>query len=127
MDIDDMPAGCEMDARVAEKVMGWTHNGMWWSLPGETVETSRVGQPPEYSTDIAAAWDVAEKLKHMTAEDEWFEMGFNRKGDLKGLWWVSFTFHVEYEGDAPRTTASGNTAPLAICRLALKVVERQLE
>ncbi len=92
-DIENMPAGREMDALVAEKVMGWK----WligvanlgsgpkyryldephvWNPPrvewdGKT--EMPINHPcinteweyPEYSADIAAAWEVVEKLREL--------------------------------------------------------------
>lgn len=68
-----MEAGREMDRLIAEKVMGyeWEHDGDYslMRLPGTNwcaMEINR-GEPyygmlPEFSTDIAAAWTVVERL-----------------------------------------------------------------
>lgn len=98
MNIDAMEAGREMDALVARQVMGWPEQDCH---PGAL---AWAGWSP--STDIDSAWDVVEKMieKHRV--------------DLHGLrggkdWrcWVAGFDHA----DAP-------TAPLAICRAALKAV-----
>jgi hypothetical protein len=73
MDTDQVPAGRELDALVAEKVMGWSRktgvdgwDDMW--PPGENGNIERrvtapgFGGLPHYSTDVAAAWKVVEKL-----------------------------------------------------------------
>lgn len=83
-----MPAGREMDALVAEHVMGLLnvhkYNGEW-------IHTRNpipfVGAPivEYYSTDIAAAWEVVDKImdpKLMTRE--MFERMSNSKF---GYWW----------------------------------------
>ena len=73
MDIDTLEAGRELDALVAEKVMGWKYSQNapegcfcksvgndkgWWKYPG--LKGWACGPcsdlPPHYSTDIAAAW-----------------------------------------------------------------------
>ena len=62
-----MKAGRELDALVAEKVMGWHHiekEGYHWMqgrLPGQPANFVPTPVRP-YSTDIAAAWVVLEKL-----------------------------------------------------------------
>ena len=70
-------AGRELDALVAEKVMGWYRKdgpppdggGDRWLFepePGDrefSFEHAEYGTLPHYSTDIAAAWEVAEKFK----------------------------------------------------------------
>jgi hypothetical protein len=98
-EIDPMPAGIEIDTLVAERVMGYS------------------GRPSNYSEDIAAAWEVVEKMR------------------------MDFKFLIGDEGEASidkrriccdlsalsKKGLSGNaraeTAPLAICRAALKTVQ----
>src|SRR5437763_10661229 len=61
----DVKPGRELDALVAERVMGWAVERntvdsepiVMFSKPGEYY-----GPVPPYSTDIAAAWEVVEKL-----------------------------------------------------------------
>lgn len=69
MDIDTMPAGRELDALVAERVMGWK---LFASEPGygrPPHQITLVLTPiPHYSTDIAAAWIIVEKLRDMWTE-----------------------------------------------------------
>jgi len=65
-------AGRELDALVAEKVMGWrrvnlscmdsTIDGWLPPILGQGVD------PPHYSTNIAATWEVVEKMKDMRPE-----------------------------------------------------------
>lgn len=63
-------AGRELDALIAEKVMGWTdlevglHSGILKQLgkkPDRTFD-STMSVVPRYSEDIGAAWQVVEKL-----------------------------------------------------------------
>jgi hypothetical protein len=118
----EMPAGRELDALVAEKVMGWElrqcerHKtepdgyacGLCWGWD----------QFPAYSTDIDTAWQVVEKMQ----EDgdvfiEWWQ---------DGEWFVSWKPLIIRNRDGSRVGAKcdGQTtgkpsAPLAICRAAL--------
>jgi hypothetical protein len=75
-----MKAGRELDALIAERVMGWHNNrdnpnesGMWgimdYRADGSPVLAADF---PEYSTDMAAAWEVVEKL---LAEGRDFTLG----------------------------------------------------
>lgn len=111
--LDNMPAGREMDALVAEKVMGcWVKvrtlgtdsPTRLWSC-GCTGEKSHNGPAGSgllpYSTDIAAAWEVVEKLARP----------------------LTLVFHHDGRWDctfAGGEHALGDTAPLAICRAAAK-------
>jgi hypothetical protein len=118
-EIDAMPAGREMDALVAEKVMGFVvmrHRDVdgqhiehgpdeWMRGPdGEAPRYAYMVPVDHYSTDIAAAWEVVEKLK----PDDWaFRVEVLDDGD----WWASFSATAE---------SWAGTVPLAICRAALK-------
>jgi hypothetical protein len=141
-EILNMPAGREMDALVAEKVMGL--NVSWWSihhvsdyegdgpfrslhsadeimLPDQdgdmpVLQTFTRGDnyvmwnvTPFYSTDIAAALQVVEKL----TENFYIDIGIDSSGtqvQLDRFNGEDWTFGESIE--AP-------TAPLAICRAAL--------
>ena len=116
MDIDKLEAGPELDALVAEKVMGWrmirndpllSHTG--W-IDGDGRKRTRY-DPPPYSTDIAAAWEVLEKFP-------WFRI--DNRGDYEG----NQAFMVELSDDAKNLSGKmwAPTAPLAICRAALRAV-----
>lgn len=121
MDADQMPAGPELDLLVAERVMGtkrpheWVIDGYPGSL--ETWEAChRCDLPredfveggfciPGYSTDIASAWELVEKcglfVGPFTQDQYW-----------------AFESVAQYLNG--RASIAG-TAPLAICRAALKV------
>ena len=109
-----MEAGRELDALVAEKVMGWTiRNGDWVDGEGYAqweAFDSDYSDSPRFapSTDIAAAWAIFEKtLGHV-----------ERRGHpIPGEEWLAT---IWYEGKAGQAFA--DTAPLAICLAALKVV-----
>lgn len=101
-----MDAGREMDALVAEHVMGHTrgfekqYGELFISFPEKVL--------PRYSTEIMAAWTVVERF-----EREGFFLSLDR---VLGGW--SATFHRS----APESRRLGDTAPLAICRAALAEV-----
>lgn len=120
-----MKAGRELDALVAEKVMGMGkppygdasncptcgYDGLW----------SEEIQP--YSTDIAAAWMVVEHLKNTLNGKEWtgeFNLFFN--GEKYECWW-SFSRRTN-EGlyETSKDESIAETAPLAICLAALKTI-----
>lgn len=105
-----------LDARVAE-LLGWTrgrtrYGEMPWYPPGTTIETGGRLNIPRYSTDIAAAWLVVEEMER---RGWWFHLHPNDDGIY------SMYFHKYQEGKLP--TGYGETAPLAICRAALAVIE----
>jgi hypothetical protein len=124
--------GRELDALVAEKVMGWIwvkrtdlnrtpeHPGFtpWtryltnlplaeWQVP--TDESLPIDYPfslPEYSTDIAAAWEAVEKLLNL------FQGVYRRDA----TWIACFD-------NGNRQYAYADTAPHAICLAALKTID----
>lgn len=155
-----MEAGRELDALVAEKVMGWVRRTVdlarQWddsSLPGgrgtakwkaealvlgdrihplNPAEQQPYNVPglPHYSTDIAAAWDVVEK---MVARTGYAEPGFQWVGPK----FKPTTEYLTNEGYPLGTTCwyvlvvspvgwrrffCAPTAPHAICLAALKAV-----
>lgn len=122
-----MKAGRELDAVVAEKVMGWKrvvvpkdydglNAGVTLLSPTATaIEWAPKGAYqlwhfcPLYSTDIAAAWRVVEKLIEPTIERH-------------GSRW-SVTCLREAPQDTRWIEVDADTAPLAICLAALKAVD----
>jgi hypothetical protein len=107
--IESMPAGREMDALVAQHVMGWRphfRNTAFYvsadhaeSLMGRPLATVGKWHP---STDIAAAWEVVDQQQGGLR----FEL--RRRPD--GGFWCSF---------GEEMSAEAESAPLAICRAAL--------
>ena len=89
MDIDKMKAGRELDMLVSE-MMG--------------------GNFRPYSTSIAAAWLVVEKMDERFGFDG--HNGFTIVKGNDGLWYVEFPNPNWEDGQA-------DTAPLAICRASL--------
>lgn len=126
MRVDEMPAGREMNALIAEKAMGWTV--FYGEYKGYELFDDEVAQgyPPKeeadgvpfeipyYSTDIAAAWEVVEILgKHgYTAHIEW--KGSNRVYAATAE--VTFVKCIYTEGHGV------GALPEAICRAAFKAV-----
>jgi len=130
-----MKPGRELDALVAENVMGWkrvrwmdwkqkiadeTRTSLtysWHDANGDMTENAEDMDDyynPTYawspSTDIAAAWEVVERLA-LTFEMGWLptDKGFS--------WDASFG---EKRGSEEGTTTYADTAPHAICLAALK-------
>ena len=130
-------AGRELDALVAEQVMGWElstvstlcvegNHRIWEQRLAvgdrfqrrEACETCREW-PPHYSTDIVEAWGVWEQLT--AAHPDCFYLGrvdAHWSPDPEDRWAI---FEDEMY-DAPGYYVGGSTAPLAICRAALKVL-----
>lgn len=77
----------------------------------EEIDVYRFDAEP-YTTDIACAWPVLERIK-----DDFETMG--RAGDG---WWIAIDRGRNGSHDEHIITAP--TAPLAICRAALKAVEK---
>lgn len=89
-----MKAGRELDALVAEKIFGWSKSDL------EINEDIS-----HFSTDIAAAWEVVERLRSRGYR-------FEVRSQPQGFW---VYFGEEMSAEAP-------TAPHAICLAALKAV-----
>ncbi len=131
-----MQAGREMDALVAERVMGWHENAYhYWSDSGWAVErttdtvqaNAQVWSP---STDIAAAWEVVEKVGVIVVPVRDVIDKFPELDELGPIIaWVADADAMRpheyahwFERDSYDWTKA-DTAPLAICRAALKCVE----
>ena len=118
--IDEHPASRCLDAWVAEAVMkldrvridGTDGEAIFKRAPS----TTSWGFVPIFSTDISAAWQVVEKLAK-----QWPDLsigsGWNKEGD--GKWSVGWGF----DGHGWEWTEPCETAPLAICRAAIKAVQ----
>lgn len=107
MDIDNMPAGCTLDKLVAEKVMGWREeDGYYYDVKGGIRSLLYDFNP---SVDIASAWEVVEKLdlfrKYYLTHDSIDE-------------WSIYLHDYDMEW-----FAGGPTAPVAICRAALRKLD----
>ena len=119
--MSDMKAGRELDALVAERVMGMK------TSPHSFIHNNGVTEPykvteyyadgircKDYSTSIAAAWLVVEKMEESLN-------GINIRSVVPS----SFpTYYIVHFGDERRRVTEF-TLPLAICRAALKATESE--
>lgn len=115
----------ELDALVAEKVMGISKEQIneWLKRHGEySYSFNEVHKFPYYSTDIASAWEVVEKLELFKRKQP-FDGGEYHQycqlwqdDDEKGKWTIG-----DFESQL-FILAEGETAPHAICLAALKAV-----
>lgn len=112
---DEMESGIELDALVAERVMGWsdfrplTHPELKGRVVGRSPDGSQ-GMPPPYSTDLNTAWKVVEKLCEGDKRDVslgWFRV-------------ASCAFNGK---NGPGECVFASTPALAICRAALKLAK----
>ena len=121
-DIDTLQAGPELDALVAEKVMGWAFADGCWNEPSgprRAHPRSVYNHFPYYSTDIAAAWEVIEKLPGPgIALFKTYNGGWQARTKVCNY---PGSMHV-IENDCC-IFSDAPTAPLAICRAALKAVQ----
>lgn len=116
-----MNVGQELDAKVAEVVMGWIDihtfgldNGRLSGYPPGEQKTFPV---PHYSTDIAAAWQVVEKLLK-----DGYEVHFHCLPDGR-FHCLIMTDNGEIDAGILLWEARADTAPHAICRAALEMAK----
>jgi hypothetical protein len=140
MDYDAMPAGPELDRLIAAKVMGWTLYHYTKSRPGhwEWITAPPCADVPiriacgsvrGYFTEADALSDFAPStnIAHAFEVVEHLQMGFKGKRQLylqtdgygSEKWMASWHRPEEYVTMAEN---EADTAPLAICRAALKAV-----
>ena len=143
MDVDNLEAGRELDVLVEEKGMGlipcdkWraTYGGYGMAITMQgTLHVNDgcehdgrcypIGHPSCYSTNIAAAWEAATKI----VDDTGATMLLNDYGGPEGNFERYCCDFVKEHNPAEGGVSWGaegwaNTAPLAICRAALKVIE----
>ena len=150
-----MNAGRELDALVAEKVMGIPPleiirraNGDfdeirgWPECPIDQSEEDAYGAldkpggknlifwfPKTYSTSIADAWLVVEKMGswHGFTFMVFHEKEWRRDRDSEALVWRCGWFEWGWDGPESRAASVADTAPLAICLAALKACGVELE
>ncbi len=122
MQTTELQAGSELDALIAEKVMGWCWCEYAYEMPLSDMETHRFhgcngGQRSlaEFnpSEDIADAWQVVDKLK-----EQGFHVGL--VDDFGGE--MSWKLNIYATNELPIVFNEWASTPeLAICRAALKV------
>lgn len=135
-----MKAGRELDALIAEKVMGtpkyWSvwfacsHYGNFNGLDQAQVYAEKIqgdfkahvlpySDEPNYSTSIAAAWEVVNHLLcHGWDEKHFFQLHY----DNVDLWDASFYKESSSDGGGPEVWGTADSPALAICLAALKAV-----
>lgn len=125
-EIRALPAGRELDALVAEQVMGWKRvekgHVYFWRTKEMVAELLREHPDvlavdyfpcPYFSTEIAAAWEVVEEL----ARRCWHLSLDYPSGNSRWEWMACF------RPQPPGSFVYADTAPVAICRAALLVVQ----
>jgi hypothetical protein len=107
--IHRMPAGRAMDYRVWTEVLGREVKTIGFlGVEDQGVAYAEWAKLPEFSTDIAAAWQIVEKERlHISP----WEMDGGRRG-----WIVSEMRDL----NSARVYEIADSAPLAICRAALR-------
>jgi hypothetical protein len=99
-EIDEMPCGTETDATIERLVFGYTvHRCIDGSYRSNSGLAGRKRNVPNYSTDIRDAWRLVEKFNIIV-----WPLGTGTYKALKG-----------------KAKGYAKSAPLAICRAALKV------
>lgn len=117
MDSETMQAGREFDARIHEHVMRREVKYADHVPPGRwEYSASESGTPfdevPHYTTDIAAAWQVVEALRALG-----FDIDVSAGVNCRLAWECTIAPRPNTDGFY---VGEGSTAPLAICRAALK-------
>ncbi|MBA2702707.1 MAG: hypothetical protein H0U60_02530 [Blastocatellia bacterium] len=129
----------ELDALVAEKVMGWyhkdwktvTHGTSGWirkhpplqeywycKVNGKDTRMNTLSWSP--STNIAAAWQVVSKMKET---QPFFSLYYDDRSEIDPAYWFC-DWSTEYRSGIG---AKAESAPLAICLAALKTVGVNIE
>lgn len=112
-----MEAGRELDALIAEKVMGLPKCDVWlepnYSGPNFWVPQT-AGHLKYYSTDMNAAWESVEKVKELSA--------FEGKFDQYREPWITFCSSIAGFEDY-FSCAFTKVNPHSICLAALKGIE----
>lgn len=121
--IDKMEAGREMDLTVSKLMFGKTH--LYYRCPhfdeyGRMLAFCSCPNLHSFSTDISAAWEVVEKMLDITDKNVCVQMAsFNIDVQAKDCYvaWVDRDGMTKWSG--------ADTAPLAICKAALKAVIKE--
>lgn len=107
-----MKAGRELDILISMRVFGNTESeAKFLRALHDEISFRPLGAGYLYSTDIAAAWEVVEKLGLLDSGDHLFRE--------KDRWIVG---DENQETGEPFYLATAKTAPLAICLAALRSI-----
>jgi len=132
-----MEANRELDALIAEKVLGITGiehgDSDWWEedfplSEGWLIRDHDYREVPHYSTDIAAAWQIVElmtsRMGYQNLGFRWVGPVFKPETDYLDTTWPLGTtcWYVMVEADGRREYLYADTAPLAICSAALAAI-----
>jgi hypothetical protein len=122
----NMKPGRKLDALVAEKVMGYhniyvAHDGVPHLLPIPNSGTTGV-ICPRYSTDIAAAWEVVEKLQLLNKPQS---IPSSNYAEHLQLWQYDETKWMVGNIESDTIYGEGESVAHAICLAALKIVGRE--
>lgn len=136
----------ELDALVAEKVMGWdvltTREFHRHGKSGDVVDCGDDGifvaerdrsatTPFNPSTSISAAWSVVEQMRELGWHIDLDNDGSQKIGAEESWTWnaLLWTDRDDYDGDGDGDwpTAHADTAPRAICLAALRAVGVEVE
>lgn len=128
-----MKAGRELDALVAEKVMGWRKIDRIKAGWGKGPQVWDTGEDPEQehssptyqnfrpSESIKDAWVVVEQME----ANKWEFCAVGRSSNGRGAWFCEFG--KQFQLSNSEVIAYADTAPLAICLASLKAMEIQRE
>jgi len=118
LEIDELKAGPELDALIAEKVMGWEYlpHRLDQGWPWKVQDGVRATKCPKYSTQMTSAWEVAEKISREQFSIEFRLVSMPSPPHEQDVWRVFILTNAD------KTICGEGTAPLAICRAALNLV-----
>lgn len=112
-----------LDALVAEQVMGWREMRGHWVAPGTPDWVNLIAQPydpPRYSSDLAAAWEVVEKLTALRPDPSHRPYSVHVLASDGIAACRITTWSVEGEGTVARHSCA--SVPEAICLAALEAL-----
>ena len=119
----DLPAGRELDALIAEKVMGLkvyhhagSHDVCHCDIEGDDDITVCQGPVKAYSTSIADAWEVVERMGGRISLQG---PGTEDMGEGY-VTYDTWTAEFQPKGHQTGSISRADTAPLAICLASLK-------
>ena len=125
-DYNRLQPGPELDALIAEKVMGWRkvlvvddgwiHGQHTIGIEPSSHQELLAIPCPKYSTNVMSAWEVVEKTELLTQryDGERLDIGLTLRQGESGQWIIGYCYGV--------AVSRADTAPHAICLAALETV-----